>query len=162
LKLSTTHVLKSLCSPTTHHKFFRQLSASLNGTSCALFKNVKNCLNTSIYSYNETSGDQSSNLHLNVVHFLLTKTSAAAKTVVFLHSCLIRAVLMCVWYNYYIATYSIILYIIMLSGMVSHKSLNGHKRQQTTLLVRERERKREGERERKKGIQSICAFCPCI
>jgi hypothetical protein len=32
-------------------------------------KNVNNCLNTNIYSYLETSGGQSSNLHLNVVHF---------------------------------------------------------------------------------------------
>jgi hypothetical protein len=32
------------------------------------FKNVKNCLNTNIYSYLETSGVQSSNLYLNVVH----------------------------------------------------------------------------------------------
>jgi hypothetical protein len=32
-------------------------------------KNVTNCFNTSIYSYLETSGGQSFNLHLNVVHF---------------------------------------------------------------------------------------------
>ncbi len=32
-------------------------------------KNVSNCLNTNIYSYLETSGGQSSNLYLNVVHF---------------------------------------------------------------------------------------------
>jgi hypothetical protein len=32
-------------------------------------KDVYNCLNTSIYSYLETSGGQSSNLFLNVVHF---------------------------------------------------------------------------------------------
>jgi hypothetical protein len=32
-------------------------------------KNVNNCLNTNIYSYLETSGDQSSNLFLNIVHF---------------------------------------------------------------------------------------------
>jgi hypothetical protein len=35
---------------------------------CA-FKNVNNCLNTNIYSYLETSGGQSCNLYLNVVHF---------------------------------------------------------------------------------------------
>jgi len=29
-------------------------------------KNVKNCLNTNIYSYLETSGGQSSDLYLNV------------------------------------------------------------------------------------------------
>ncbi len=33
------------------------------------FKNVNSCLNTNIYSYLETSGGQSSNLYLNVVHF---------------------------------------------------------------------------------------------
>jgi hypothetical protein len=36
-------------------------------------KNVSNCLNTNIYSYLETSGGQSSNPHLNVVHFLNTR-----------------------------------------------------------------------------------------
>jgi hypothetical protein len=33
-------------------------------------KNVNNCLNTNIYSCLETSGGQSSNLYLNVIHFL--------------------------------------------------------------------------------------------
>ncbi len=32
-------------------------------------KNANNCLNTSNYSYLETSGGQSSNLYINVVHF---------------------------------------------------------------------------------------------
>jgi hypothetical protein len=32
-------------------------------------KNANNYLNANIYSYLETSGGQSSNLHLNVVHF---------------------------------------------------------------------------------------------
>ncbi len=44
-------------------------------------KNVNNCLNTNIYSYLETSGGQSSNLYLNVVHFFDTsvnETSVAA------------------------------------------------------------------------------------
>jgi len=43
-------------------------------------KNVSNCLNTNIYSYLETSSGQSSNLYLNVVHFINTsvnKTSVA-------------------------------------------------------------------------------------
>ncbi len=35
-------------------------------------KNVNNCLNTSIYSYLETSGGHSSNPYLNVVHLLNT------------------------------------------------------------------------------------------
>jgi hypothetical protein len=33
------------------------------------FKNVNNCLNTSIYTYFETSGGQSYNIFLDVVHF---------------------------------------------------------------------------------------------
>ena len=36
---------------------------------CAALKDVNNCLNTNIYSYLETSGGQSTNLDLNVVHF---------------------------------------------------------------------------------------------
>jgi len=36
-------------------------------------KNVNNCLNTNIYSYLETSGGQSSNAYLNVVHFFNTR-----------------------------------------------------------------------------------------
>jgi hypothetical protein len=32
-------------------------------------KNVNNYINTNIYSYLDTSGGQSSNLYLNVVHF---------------------------------------------------------------------------------------------
>jgi hypothetical protein len=35
---------------------------------CTLL-NVNKCLNTSIYSYLETSSGQSSNVYLNVVHF---------------------------------------------------------------------------------------------
>jgi hypothetical protein len=45
------------------------------------FKNVKNYLNSNIYSYLETSGGQSSNLYLNVAHFFNTsvnKTPVAA------------------------------------------------------------------------------------
>ena len=47
-----------------------------------ILKNVSNCLNTNIYSYVETSGGESSNLYLNVVHFFNTgvnKTTAAAQ-----------------------------------------------------------------------------------
>jgi hypothetical protein len=36
-------------------------------------KNVNNCLNANIYSYLETSGGQSSNPYLNVVHFFNTR-----------------------------------------------------------------------------------------
>ncbi len=35
-------------------------------------KHVNNCLNANIYDYLETSGGQSSNLYLNVVHFFNT------------------------------------------------------------------------------------------
>jgi hypothetical protein len=38
-------------------------------------KNVNNCLNTSIYSYLETSCGQSSYLYLNVVHFFNTSAN---------------------------------------------------------------------------------------
>jgi hypothetical protein len=38
-------------------------------------KNVNNCLNSNIYSYLETSGGQSSNLYLNVVHFFNTSVN---------------------------------------------------------------------------------------
>jgi hypothetical protein len=37
-----------------------------------VLKIVNNCLNTNIYSYLETSGCQSYNLYLNVVHFFNT------------------------------------------------------------------------------------------
>jgi len=38
-------------------------------------KSVNSCLNTNIYSYLETSGGQSSNLDLNVVHFFNTSVN---------------------------------------------------------------------------------------
>jgi hypothetical protein len=38
-------------------------------------KNVNNCFNTNIYTYLETSGGQSSNLYLNVVHFFNTSVN---------------------------------------------------------------------------------------
>jgi hypothetical protein len=38
-------------------------------------KNVNNSLNTNIYSFLETSGGQSSNLYLNVVHFFNTSVN---------------------------------------------------------------------------------------
>ncbi len=57
-----------------------------DGTAC--FKNLNNYLNTHIYSYLETSGGQSFNLYLSVVHFLtpvLIKHLWQLKTIVFLH-----------------------------------------------------------------------------
>ncbi len=59
------------------------------------FKNVNTCQNTNIYSYLETSGGQSSNPYLNVVHFStpeLIRHLWQLKTAVFLHWCLICAV----------------------------------------------------------------------
>jgi hypothetical protein len=47
--------------------------SGFNGT--ARFKNVNNALNTNIYSYLETSGGQSSNPYLNVVHFFNTRVN---------------------------------------------------------------------------------------
>jgi hypothetical protein len=41
----------------------------------AHFKKVTNYLNTNIYSYLETSGGQSSNLYLNVVHLFNTSVN---------------------------------------------------------------------------------------
>jgi hypothetical protein len=41
---------------------------------CA-FKNVNNYLDINIYSYLETSGGQSSNMYVDVVHFFNTKVN---------------------------------------------------------------------------------------
>ncbi len=55
------------------------METQLTGVRCMLvmeqraLKNVNNCLNTNIYSYLETSGGQSSNPYLNVVHFFNTR-----------------------------------------------------------------------------------------
>jgi hypothetical protein len=62
-------------------------------------KNVNNYLNTNIYSYLETSGVQSYDLYLNVVHFstpVLIRHLWQLKTVVFLHWFLILALLLLV------------------------------------------------------------------
>ncbi len=62
------------------------------------FKNANICLNTNIYTHLETSGGQSSNLYLNVVHFLNTSvnyTSMTAHGSFFMHWCPICAVLLC-------------------------------------------------------------------
>jgi hypothetical protein len=47
-----------------------------NGT--VRFKNVNNYLNTNFYSILDTSGGQSSNLYLNVVHFFSTSVNLAS------------------------------------------------------------------------------------
>jgi hypothetical protein len=63
-------------------------------------KNVNNCL-ISTFPLTETSGGSSSNLYLNVVHFVKTQVLIGhvcrLKAVVFLHWCLIRAVLLITW-----------------------------------------------------------------
>jgi hypothetical protein len=62
------------------YETFLKLECHLPMEQCTL-KNVNNCLNTNIYCYLETSGDQNSNLYLKVVHFFNTsvnKTSVAA------------------------------------------------------------------------------------
>jgi hypothetical protein len=50
-------------------------TSTLNVNGTAHFKIVNSCLNTNIYSYLETSGGQSSNLYLNVVHFFTTSNN---------------------------------------------------------------------------------------
>jgi hypothetical protein len=58
------------------HRLFKNPENGANGANeTAHFKNVSNCLNTNIYSYLETSDGQSSNLHLNVVHFFNTSVN---------------------------------------------------------------------------------------
>ncbi len=60
-------------------------------------KNVNNCSNTTIYSYLEISGGQISNPFWNAVHFLtpvLIRHLGQLKTVVFLHWCLLCAVIL--------------------------------------------------------------------
>jgi hypothetical protein len=55
--------------------------ATINGANILFamkqwaLKNINNCLNTNIYSYIETSGGQSSNLYLNVIHFFNTRVN---------------------------------------------------------------------------------------
>ncbi len=59
--------------------------------------NVNKCLNTKIYSYFETSGSQSSNIYLNVIHFstlVLVRHLWQLKTALFLNWCLIHVVLL--------------------------------------------------------------------
>ncbi len=61
-------------------------------------KIVNNHLNMNIYSYLETSVGQSSHLYFNVVHSFNASVFRHVwqlKTVVFLHWCLIRTVLLC-------------------------------------------------------------------
>jgi hypothetical protein len=63
---------------------------------CTL-QNVNSCWKTKIYSYLETFGGQNFNLHLNVVNIFnteLIRHLQQLKTVVFLHRCIMRAVLL--------------------------------------------------------------------
>jgi hypothetical protein len=71
----------------------------INQWNSALFKIVKNCLNTNINSYVYTSGCQYHILNLNVVHFFNTSVNRhlwQLKMFVFLQWCLICAVLLSV------------------------------------------------------------------
>jgi hypothetical protein len=74
---------------------FTTLGPDYNGTEC--FKNVKKIFEQhNIYSFLEASGGQSSNLYLNVAHFFtpeLIRHLWQLKTVVFLHWCLMCALL---------------------------------------------------------------------
>jgi hypothetical protein len=56
--------------------------------------NVSSCLNTNIYSYLETTGGQSSNLYLKVIHFVNTNVNKTSVAAAFLHWCIIRGVLL--------------------------------------------------------------------
>jgi hypothetical protein len=94
LRNKIAHFLKS-SQAVAKAKNFKISISKLSGT--ASFKNVNNCLNTNIYSYLEASGDHIYNLYLNIVHFfstpVLIRHMWQLKTVVFLHRCLIHAVL---------------------------------------------------------------------
>jgi len=66
-------------------------------------KNCKQLFEYLIYTYLETSGGQSSNLYINVVHFstpVLIRHLWQLKTAVFLHLCLIHTVLLLKLYNH--------------------------------------------------------------
>jgi len=72
--LFVTYSIIVICNNCTHEIAWRSnllclLLANTLPYGSAHFKNVNNCLNTKISSYLETSGGQSSNLYVNVVHF---------------------------------------------------------------------------------------------
>jgi hypothetical protein len=52
------------------HNHFRKSAFAISTMEERTLKNINNCFNTNIYSFLETSGGQSSNPYLNVVHFL--------------------------------------------------------------------------------------------
>ncbi len=79
------------------HSSFIEGSHMTKNTASAHFKRCKKYWNTNISFYIETSGGQNSNIYLNVVHFFNTsvnQTFVAAKTVIFLHRCLICTLLL--------------------------------------------------------------------
>jgi hypothetical protein len=60
-------------------------------------KNINSCWNTKITFYLETSGGRNYNTYLNIAHFstpVLIRYLWQLKTVVFMHGCLLRAVLL--------------------------------------------------------------------
>jgi hypothetical protein len=70
-------VLRNFINPIFIHNQSKKRSRSHQ--SCSIeqrsLKNENNYLNTNIYSYLETSGGQSCNLYLNVVHFFNTSVN---------------------------------------------------------------------------------------
>jgi hypothetical protein len=96
LKLELGAVFCKIHSCTFIQKMELSYSFRCDSMEQRTLKNVNNYLNTNIYSYLETSGVQSFNLYLNVVYFLtpeLIRHLWQLKTVVFLHWCLICALL---------------------------------------------------------------------
>jgi hypothetical protein len=66
---SSVHEYFVLCANKSALKWTQTCQLHLNPMEQHTFKNINNCLNTNIYSYLQTSGGQSSNPYLNVVHF---------------------------------------------------------------------------------------------
>ncbi len=97
-------------------------------------RNVNNCWSTNIYFYLETSGGQSSNLYLNVVHFstpVIIRHLWELKTIAFLHCCLIWDALLCldIRSSWCIAKYS---WFLIKLHMVSSGSINSW---QCTMMI---------------------------
>ncbi len=67
-KLKQSIILRCLCFLSSRKYFILTLVNTLANGS-AFFENVNNCSNINIYSYFQTSGGQSYNLYLNVIHF---------------------------------------------------------------------------------------------
>ncbi len=66
---SCVHEYFVLCANKSVLKWTQTCQLHLNPKEQHALKNINNCLNTNIYPYLGTSGGQSSNPYLNVVHF---------------------------------------------------------------------------------------------